>query len=296
MCVRVCKEADKITAVPLPIPSPAARKRPLAERSLPKLPPFLPLPAAHPGATAQRLPKGNAGRDARKRHSLCGLGTRSGDFQPPRAKGGRPAAPGTKPPGSEPRVPAEHRPPLPGDRLGPLPPTPHTARLCPGPLPLSAGSRQPPAPCLSAPRAAPPAPRGLPGSRPRGLQHPRALTPLPGARCPPLRSRPWRAARPEGSRDAAGAARPPARRAVPTGPGRGWGRGQGPGRGRPALPGAAPVQPSRAGSAEPRPRSAVPQAAPPGEAGPRASRGGPRNGAGPRAALGAPAAQISLSP
>lgn len=243
MCVRVCKEADKITAVPLPIPSPAARKRPLAERSLPKLPPFLPLPAAHPGATAQRLPKGNAGRDARKRPSLCGLGTRSGDFQPPRAKGGRPGAPGTKPPGNGPWVPAEHRPPLPGDRLGPLPrrPAPHS---CAPPLPFLRRGPAAPSPVSLSPPSRPPRPppvylRAGPG----GCGSPRALTSLPSARCPPLRSGPWRAAPPEGSRDAAGASCPLCR-PDRTGTGMGMGRGTGTGlpstaRSRPgsALPG-----------------------------------------------------------
>ena len=116
MCVLVCKEADKITAVPLPIPAPAARKRPLAEPALPRLPPFLSLPGAHTGATAQQLPKGNAGRDARKRSSLCGLIILNRYFQPPRSKGRRPAAPGMKMLESCPSVSVGHQTPAPTRR------------------------------------------------------------------------------------------------------------------------------------------------------------------------------------
>lgn len=135
-------------------------------------------------------------------------------------------------------------PPAPRGQARAAPPTPRTALVCPPLSPFSAGGRQPPAPCLSAPQAAPPRlPPVYLGAGPGGCGSPRALTSLPSARCPPLRSGPWRAARPEGSRDAAGASCPLCR-PDRTGTGMGTGRGTGTGlpstaRSRPgsALPG-----------------------------------------------------------
>lgn len=107
MCALARKEADTVTAVPLP--APAARKRPLAEPALPRLPPsllppFLSLPGAHTGDTARRLPKGKAGRNTRKRSSLCGVIILNVHVQLLRSKGGRPAVPGLRTPETCPSV------------------------------------------------------------------------------------------------------------------------------------------------------------------------------------------------
>lgn len=126
--------------------------------------------------------------------------------------------------GADPGCPQSIAPRSPGTGSGRSPDAPHRTRVPPLSL-FSAGGRQPPAPCLSAPQAAPPRlPPVYLGAGPGGCGSPRALTSLPSARCPPLRSGPWRAARPEGSRDAAGASCPLCR-PDRTGTGMGMGRG-----------------------------------------------------------------------
>lgn len=132
MCALARKEADTVTAVPLP--APAARKRPLAEPALPRLPPsllppFLSLPGAHTGATAQRLPKGKAGRNTRKRSSLCGVIILNVHVQLLRSKGGRPAVPGLKTPETCPSVFVGHPTPFLGEDAPTLPDAQHHTRL-----------------------------------------------------------------------------------------------------------------------------------------------------------------------
>lgn len=126
MCALACKEADTVTAVPLPHqPRPPENAHWRSQRFPGSLPPFLSLLGAHTGATAQWLPKGKAGRNTRKRSSLCGVVISNTQFQLLRSKGGRPANPWLETPESCPSVSVGHPTPFPREDAQTLPDAQH---------------------------------------------------------------------------------------------------------------------------------------------------------------------------